>query len=228
MNIAEIYHSVQGEGELQGTPSSFVRVAGCNLRCWFCDTPFASWHPAGEDASVAEIVQQVSQHPSEHVVLTGGEPMLFAELIPLTQQLHRLGKHITIETAGTLMLPVTCDLMSISPKLENSDPTVEQAGKWAARHRRDRYRPEVLTQLLNQYHCQLKFVVDRAQDADDVAVFLQAFPFVRQSQVWLMPQGTDAAQLAAKEEWLQPLCQSQGWRLCSRRHIEWFGHRRGV
>ncbi len=228
MNISEIYQSVQGEGELQGTTSTFVRVAGCNLRCWFCDTPFASWKPEGEDHSLEEIMQRVSNDSAQHVVLTGGEPMLFAEMIPLTQQLHRLGKHITVETAGTLFLPVACDLMSISPKLQNSDPSEELAGKWSARHQRDRHRPEVIHQLLSQYHCQLKFVIDRPEDIQDVEDYLSEFPFVRQSQVWLMPQGTDAQQLLQKETWLLPACQERDWHLCRRKHIEWFGHRRGV
>ena len=71
---------------------------------------------------------------AEHVVLTGGEPMLFAELIPLAAELRGAGKHITIETAGTLYLPVACDLMSISPKLSNSTPSAAQAGRWRRRH----------------------------------------------------------------------------------------------
>lgn len=228
MNISEIYHSVQGEGQLQGTPSSFVRVAGCNLRCWFCDTPFASWKPEGEDHSISEILEQVLAHPTQHVVLTGGEPLLFSEMIPLTQQLHRIGKHITIETAGTLHLPVTCDLMSISPKLENSDPDTEMAPKWAQRHRRDRHRPAVMHQLLSQYPCQLKFVIDQPDDVLQVEEYLTEFPYVRADQVWLMPQGVETHQLQQKQEWLADLCRSRGWHLCERKHIEWFGNRRGV
>src|SRR2546430_9778479 len=104
MLISEIYCSLQGEGLLTSTPSVFVRTSGCNLRCWFCDTPFTSWAPEGDDLSIDEIVDQVSRHNCEHVVLTGGEPMLHAELVPLTQRLRELGKHITIETAGTLDL----------------------------------------------------------------------------------------------------------------------------
>ena len=59
MRIAEIYSSRQGEGLLTGTPSTFVRASGCNLRCWFCDTPYTSWQPEGEDLSIDEIMRQV-------------------------------------------------------------------------------------------------------------------------------------------------------------------------
>src|SRR5688500_7422646 len=113
MRIAEIYSSLQGEGLLTGTPSVFVRASGCNLRCWFCDTPYTSWEPEGEDRPVEEILEQVEQlrqrDDPRHAVITGGEPMLFAELIPLCDALHAAGLHITIETAGTLFLPVQCD-----------------------------------------------------------------------------------------------------------------------
>ena len=117
MKIAEIYFSIQGEGLLTGTESVFVRTSGCNLRCWFCDTPFTSWSPEGDDLSVDEIIERVDEFQCDHVVLTGGEPMLYAELVPLATALKRQRRHITIETAGTLFLPVPCDLMSISPKL---------------------------------------------------------------------------------------------------------------
>src|SRR5262245_36448860 len=154
MKIAEIYKSVQGEGLLTGTPSVFVRTSGCNLRCWFCDTPFTSWAPEGTDISVDEIVAQVEEWDCRHVVLTGGEPMLFAELLPLADALHDRGWHITVETAGTLYLPVACDLMSISPNLASSGPPVDQHSHWSRRHERERYQPDVLRQLMAEYDYQ--------------------------------------------------------------------------
>lgn len=128
MRIAEVFHSIQGEGRLVGVPSLFVRTSGCNLRCWFCDTPYTSWQPEGEQRTVDCLVEEIVEYGCEHVVLTGGEPMLNAELVPLTQRLAAAGHHITIETAGTLDLPVHSDLMSISPKLSNSTPTAGVAG----------------------------------------------------------------------------------------------------
>ncbi|MDP7303164.1 MAG: 7-carboxy-7-deazaguanine synthase QueE, partial [Pirellulaceae bacterium] len=100
MRTAEIYNSTQGEGFLTGTESVFVRASGCNLRCWFCDTPHSSWRPEGDDLSVDEILARVLRFDIQHVILTGGEPMLFAELIPLSEQLKAAERHITIETAG--------------------------------------------------------------------------------------------------------------------------------
>src|SRR5512136_3066951 len=111
MLIAEIFHSLQGEGELTGVPSVFVRTAGCNLRCTWCDTPYASWNPEGEPHTVAEIVAAVERFSARHVVLTGGEPMLAPEIRELAAALRRAGRHLTIETAATVAPDgIECDL----------------------------------------------------------------------------------------------------------------------
>ena len=123
MRIAEVYASIQGEGQFAGTPSVFVRTTGCNLRCWFCDTPFTSWNPEGPFVSVADLFQQVAAFDIEHVVLTGGEPLLQPDSVPLCEQLLAAGHFVTIETAGTVYRPALASLMSISPKLANSSPS---------------------------------------------------------------------------------------------------------
>ncbi len=228
MRVAEIFRSVQGEGLLTGTESVFVRASGCNLRCWFCDTPYASSEPEGEDLAVEEIVSRVEALERRHVVLTGGEPMLFAELIPLCAALRRGGHHITVETAGTLYLPVECDLMSISPKLSNSTPSREQAPGWALRHEQSRHAPEVIRRLTAEYDYQLKFVIERIDDCQEVEEYLKAFPEIDRSRVMLMPQGTDRGALTEKGEWLEPYCREHGLEYCPRRQIEWFGLTRGT
>lgn len=223
MKIAEIYKSVQGEGLLTGTPSVFVRTSGCNLRCWFCDTPYTSWEPEGQDITVEEIVAQVEEWDCRHAVLTGGEPMLFAELIPLAEQLKQRDWHITIETAGTLYLPVPCDLMSISPKLAGSGPDAASHPRWSRRHERERLKPDVLRQLLANYQYQLKFVVDRAAELEEIERFVEKFPEIDEEQMLLMPQGTTTAELAGRTTWLKPYCQQRGWIFCPRKQIEWYG-----
>ena len=72
MRIAEIFASLQGEGLLAGTPSTFVRTSGCNLRCVWCDTPYTSWEPEGEDLSLADVLNLVRALPPRHAVVTGG------------------------------------------------------------------------------------------------------------------------------------------------------------
>lgn len=228
MRIAEIFRSAQGEGLLTGTESVFVRASGCNLRCRYCDTPYASWQPEGTDLSVDEIIARVTEYDVRHVVLTGGEPMLFAELIPLTAELRRLGRHITIETAGTLYLPVACDLMSISPKLSNSTPSPQQHARWSHRHEQGRHVPEVIRRLVSEFPHQLKFVVDRPSDCEEIERYLGEFPEIARDRVLLMPQGTDTAELTERARWLQPYCVVHGAHYCPRRHIEWYGFVRGT
>lgn len=228
MRIAEIYLSIQGEGLLTGAESVFVRTSGCNLRCWFCDTPFASWTPEGDDLSTGEILDRVEEFGCRHVVLTGGEPMLFAELLPLADELRRRRMHITIETAGTLDLPVACDLMSISPKLSNSAPAARRHPRWHRRHEQTRHAPAIVRRLTADYEYQLKFVMDRPRDCREVESYLAQFPEVDRSRVLLMPQGTTADELTLRGRWLKPYCEATGFRFCPRRQIEWFGLVRGT
>jgi 7-carboxy-7-deazaguanine synthase len=228
MRIAEIYKSIQGEGFLTGTESVFVRTSGCNLRCWFCDTPYASWSPEGRDLSVEEIVAQCDEWYCRHVVITGGEPMLFAELIPLAASLRASGRHITIETAGTLYLPVTCDLMSISPKLANSTPPADRSVRWRRRHERTRFAPDIVRRLAREYVYQLKFVVDTPEDCGEIEAYLDQFPEIARRRVMLMPQGIDEDTLAEKAAWLEPYCRQNALHYCPRRQVEWFGLVRGT
>lgn len=228
MKVAEIYESVQGEGFLTGQDSAFVRVSGCNLRCGFCDTPYASWAPEGEDRSIDEILHALSNLRCSHIVITGGEPMLFSEVIPLCDALRRQKKHITIETAGTLYLPLECDLMSISPKLSNSTPSLQRANKWRKRHERTRFAPDVIRKLVADYPYQFKFVIESPDDCDEVIEYLQLFPSIESHRVMLMPQGVEDEHLEQVASWLVPYCDANGFLFCPRKHIEWYGLSRGT
>jgi 7-carboxy-7-deazaguanine synthase len=228
VRIAELFQSRQGEGFLTGQESVFIRASGCNLRCWFCDTPYASWRPEGEDRSVAEIVAAVAEFACRHVVITGGEPMLFAELVELTERLKEQGKHITIETAGTRYLKVRCDLMSISPKLAGSGPRDARHAAWAIVHERRRQRNDVVRRLTRDYHYQIKFVIDVPEDLGEVERYLAELRHVDRARVLLMPQGVDAEELQRKAGWIEPYCREQKLHYCPRRQIEWFGLVRGT
>jgi 7-carboxy-7-deazaguanine synthase len=228
MRIAEIFDSIQGEGALTGTPSVFVRASGCNLRCSYCDTPYASWNPEGEDLSVEEILSAVLKWSTQHVVLTGGEPMLFSELVPLCERLRQSDYHITVETAGTLYLPLDCDLMSISPKFSNSSPSADVNLRWHRRHESSRHAPRTIRRLIDEYTYQFKFVIARQNDLDELEMYLEEFPQIDRTRVMLMPEGCDANRLQAIAEWLIPYCETHHLRFCPRRHIEWFGAVRGT
>ena len=223
MRIAEIFHSIQGEGSLVGVPSVFVRTSGCNLRCVWCDTPYTSWHPEGDDWTLERIWTAVESYPARHVVVTGGEPMIAREIVDLTRGLRERGRHITIETAGTVFAPVACDLMSISPKLANSTP----AGEWQDRHDRLRVQPEVVRRLMAEYDYQLKFVIAQPEDMAEVRELVHVFS-ADAAKVVLMPEGIDSGVLRERSVWLAEICKSEGFRFSPRLHVELWGNRRGV
>jgi 7-carboxy-7-deazaguanine synthase len=225
LKIAELFYSVQGEGSLVGVPSVFIRTSGCNLRCVWCDTPYTSWSPEGADLSLDQILAEVHAYPARHVVVTGGEPMIAPEIIPLTERLRQVGRHITIETAGTVFKPVACDLMSISPKLRNSTPVSEE--RWAAQHDRLRSDLGALSQLLARYDYQLKFVIEAPRDLDEVRGLLPQLNADR-GRVILMPEGTDRDVLRERGRWLAETCKAEGFRYSPRLHIDLYGNRRGV
>nr|WP_298859961.1 7-carboxy-7-deazaguanine synthase QueE [uncultured Gimesia sp.] len=223
--ISEIFHSPQGEGKWIGVPSIFVRTSGCNLRCWFCDTPYTSWNPEGDKMSVDEIMDHIAQYDCEHAVVTGGEPMLSHEVETLTQRLHAAGKVITIETAGTILQEVHADLISISPKLSNSTPVKDP--DWSHRHDARRDQPAVIHALIKKYPYQFKFVVDQPEDMHEIEEYLDRYPEIDRARVYLMPQGTTAEMLAERMQWLEPAAKQMGCQVTRRMHIELWGNVRG-
>ncbi|MEM9479947.1 MAG: 7-carboxy-7-deazaguanine synthase QueE [Verrucomicrobiota bacterium] len=231
MRISEIFYSVQGEGTLVGVPSVFVRTSGCNLRCRWCDTMYASWKPEGENATVEEVLEEVVRHPAKHVVLTGGEPMVANGIHELAAALHSAGKHITIETAGTVLPDgIACDLASLSPKLSNSTPeTGEIHDKWIDQHEARRLQPDVLAAWVELYSFQLKFVVREAGDIEEIEELIASIgSSISSDRVLLMPEGTESEVLQARTDLVVELCQKKGYRFCPRLHIELFGNTRGT
>lgn len=229
MRISELFYSIQGEGKLAGVPSVFVRASGCNLRCTWCDTPYASWDPQGEELAVDEIAARVAGHPARHVVLTGGEPMIMPDITDLCDRLSADGYHVTIETAATVYKPVRLHLASLSPKLSNSTPTVRAGGRFAEAHERQRLNFDVIQRFVDSApDFQLKFVVAGEADLVEIDDVLARLRNWRPADVLLMPEGTDAATLRSRAGWIAEVCKARGFRYCPRLHVELYGNRRGT
>ena len=224
MFVAETFASLQGEGMLAGVPSYFIRASGCNLRCAWCDTPYASWAPEGERVPVAELVARAAAAGLRHVVVTGGEPLLQREMGALTSVLAQAGHHITVETAGTLAPAFTCHLLSLSPKTANSDPD----GPLGERHRRLREDFAAARRLLDRYpDYQLKMVVRGEDDMPEVERLVAALGAARE-RVLLMAEGRTAAEVGARAGEIGRLCLAHGFRYSPRLHLDLFGAGRGV
>ncbi len=229
MRISELFYSIQGEGKLSGIPSVFVRASGCNLRCVWCDTPYASWDPQGENLSIEAIVQRGQNFPARHVVLTGGEPMIMPDILPLCAALKSGGFHVTVETAATVFQKIPLDLASLSPKLANSTPHQREGGRFASAHESRRLNIPVIQQFIETSpDFQLKFVVSAESDLQEIQTILGQLKNWSAADVLLMPEGIDAATLESRGAWLAKLCKRTGFRYCPRLHIALFGNRRGT
>lgn len=234
--VSETFVSLQGEGKLTGVPSWFLRTSGCNLRCTWCDTAYASWNPTGELRAIDELVELARSSGARHVVLTGGEPMIFAGVTDLTRKLKLANLHVTIETAGTVDREIACDLLSLSPKLSNSTPARDDprdpTGAWHERHEQRRLNIETLQSLISSHarpshDFQLKFVVSDAAQLDEIERLVSRLQGWEPSDVLLMPEGVTTPS-PERREWVVRACIQRGWRYCHRLHIELFGNRRGT
>ena len=233
--INELFYSLQGEGTLAGVPSVFVRTSGCNLRCWFCDSYHTSWEPTHAWLDREEILAEIESHDeADHVVLTGGEPLLHEESVDLLEALDDRGYHTTVETNGTIYRDAPIDLASISPKLESSTPTPERApadageadaDRWEQRHERDRIDREALAGLVEAYDFQLKFVVTDDGDMPEILDVLAdlrdvADVPIRDDDVLLMPEGATRERLAETRTRVADLAMEYGFRYTPRLHVD--------
>jgi 7-carboxy-7-deazaguanine synthase len=224
--ISEIFLSIQGEGKLAGIPSAFIRVSGCNLRCAWCDTPFASHKPEFTLMTINQIVQFVVNMNCEHVVLTGGEPAIFPQCGQMCEQLKQHHKQITLETAGTVFVDFPVDLLSISPKLSNSSPLGDP---WRLDHDARRTQMGVLQRLISANRdFQIKFVLQNPGDIVEIEQLLGHLTDWKKEDVLLMPEGRNRETLHERGLWIAELCKKTGYRFCPRLQVELWGDRRGV
>ena len=231
MKISELFFSIQGEGELTGIPSVFVRTSGCNLRCRWCDTKYSSWTPEGENVDIEELVEKVCSYPARHVVITGGEPMIAKDIKEFVDLLKQSGKHITIETAGTIAPNgIQCDLASISPKLSDSTPEKSEISEeWIERHDSTRIDYNILNEWIDSYEFQLKFVVSKREEINEVKCIIDKIESdILPEKVLLMPEGTDSETIHSRYDMLVDLCKENGFRMCNRLHLDLFGNTRGT
>ncbi|MHB0867285.1 MAG: 7-carboxy-7-deazaguanine synthase QueE [Thermoleophilia bacterium] len=197
--IREVFQSLQGEGPALGASATFIRFAGCNLTCSYCDTD----HRSGTELSLADLLSRVETGPSR-VVITGGEPLLAGEpLVDLAAAISGTGRSVDIETNGTIAPPRQLagfvDNYVISPKLSNSGNPL------AERCLADRLPPGPL-----------KFVVDGIADLQEVSDIVLTMPH---REVIIMPMGTDPVAMVRQMKLLSQPVAAHGWRLLPRLHI---------
>jgi 7-carboxy-7-deazaguanine synthase len=222
----EIFASIQGEGASAGRPSTFVRLALCNLACSWCDTSYTwDWERFDPKQQIAptdcsDIVSRVAEFGVENVVITGGEPLMQqGALAELGGALVSHGHRVEVETNGTFTpesaFATHVSQWNVSPKLANSDNSVDK-----------REVPEALTWFTNSPDAWFKFVIATPDDLDEVAALasLHGIPIDR---TILMPEGTTPTALRDRSRWLAEACADLGYRFSTRLHILLWGDERG-
>lgn len=247
LNVAEVFGpTLQGEGPSAGRRAVFIRTSGCNLDCAWCDTPF-TWDWSGKNGTVFDpsreryragvdgLVAQVARlfdGIRGTLVITGGEPLVQRRaVLDLARRGIEAGWAVEVETNGTVgPYPrgegdKTAEVIArniaehigwnVSPKLAHSGIAVER-----------RLRPDVLREFVKMPDARFKFVASTPGHIDEVAAIV-AEAHIDPTQVWLMPEGGDAASVVAGTRLLAPLAAERGWNLSTRLHVLAWGNERG-
>lgn len=233
--IIEFFNSIQGEGKFVGCPSIFIRIAGCNLKCRWCDSKFARDCNSKfvEQKSIENLLDEIEEMAGsiKHIVLTGGEPLLyFFELDYLIRKLQNKNFIVTIETNGTVCIPSDFsfpDLLSISPKLKNSIPKNGSGIEDHIKLISDFYNLNHLINNSNDY--QFKFVVDKIKEFDEIDNMISSLNVnVKRENIYIMPMATSDRKLKRKQKILIPFCIKKGFNICDRLHVRLWGTKKNV
>jgi 7-carboxy-7-deazaguanine synthase len=224
LNVSEIFLSIQGEGRHTGAVSAFIRLAGCDLRCRWCDTKYA-WHQdQGQSLTIDQIVKQLCSYNCSDIVVTGGEPLLSPELDKLLDTLAPTGKYITLETSATQYRPIKCDLVSISPKLSDSTPTDNST--IARTHEHNRLNITAIQSFIDQHDYQLKFVLNSIDQLPEIEEILSQLTSIEKNKIMLMPQAETKKEYRQIAPAIAQICIDNNYRFCPRLHIELWDQQR--
>ena len=210
----EIFYSLQGEGIRSGTPAVFLRLAGCNLACKWCDTKH-SWGN-GILCSVRDVAAHLEEYNCASLVITGGEPLLQQGPLEKLLALLPAGLHIEVETNGTLIptpaLAQRVNQWNVSPKLQHSGNAGEKS-----------LVPAALAFFAEHPCAWFKFVVQN--EADWASIAALGLP---QQRIILMPCATTRAALEAARPTVVEMCLRHGVRLGDRLHLSLWDDKKGV
>ncbi len=233
LKVSEFFHSIQGEGPTTGYPSWFLRLTACNLDCPWCDTTEV-WRKG-----VRMLFEDIPEHwlststpprysrdryleglqRGDHLIITGGEPMLQQDsIVSYLQYLTRYktcniaNLYVEIETNGTILpdgLTYLVNQWNCSPKLSNS-----------AMPRDKRYKPGVLGFLNSFNNVIFKFVIEDETDLEEIRMDFIDPGLIDRDKVWLMPMASDRKELEERSLWLADLCKLHGFRFSNRLQIQ--------
>ncbi|MEN3046618.1 MAG: 7-carboxy-7-deazaguanine synthase QueE [Candidatus Hydrothermales bacterium] len=208
--VVEIFKSIQGEGPFSGTPSVFLRLAFCNLRCTWCDSDY-TWKGKVEFMwkSLDELKEKILSYGIKHLIVTGGEPLLWEKrFFPLIEDLLNINFDIEVETNGTIQsfLPEKV-YFNVSPKLSNSGNSLKKSIK-----------SDVLRSFNERERVIFKFVIKSERDLIEV-IDLKEKVGIENRRIFLMPEGKSYLELREKRRLVYDLSRRYGFRYTDRLHI---------
>lgn len=223
--VSEIFKSIQGEGPKAGSPSVFLRLGGCNLRCGFCDTKYASFHEYSNEwhaFDVDDVIKKVIEIRGNtwNFVVTGGEPLLQEkQLALLIGKLASLFRSIEIETNGTIVpedLPrIPTQTFNVSIKLASSGVDKEI-----------RLKKDALLFFSECENAFFKFVVRDEDDIEEILSIVNEY-YIPRYRVYLMPMAANEIELQERATKISELAIREGFNYSDRLHIRLFGSVRG-
>jgi len=233
MKIVEIFGAVQGEGINTGKPTLFIRFAGCNLKCKWCDTPYH--RVVGKEVPVEDLLVGIKNNLVDNITFTGGEPLIQnkQEFIALVKGIHKLGKKVFVETNGVIFdedIYRVVDFFSISPKLPSSGNTLGNYMFGVPKYV-DKQAGEFNSKI------QLKYVISSEEDLNRMKTDLRYMEVDRKITVVVQPCTDYKETKRSYVKKSQKLCEKLmvdtdmykwNWRFLLQQHVVLYGKRRGV
>jgi organic radical activating enzyme len=212
--VVELFESIQGEARFAGVPSVFIRTAGCNLQCSWCDSKF-SWFPAAKVNHVllTELKELLSIYDDKHIVITGGEPLIYQKFFgKLIKDTH--GRYeFEFETNGTIKPTCKTAYYSVSPKLKSSG-------------NKNSIKINVLKEFL-KFNSIFKFVIADEKDWEEMEDIIRQAD-IPANRVWIMVEGVRNYKIKKGAKKLMPKILENGYNYSPRLQIAIWGKRRAV
>jgi len=205
---------------LTGTVSVIVRLWGCNLKCKWCDERSNLKIDKSHVFSVNKIVEHIKAYDCDHVVITGGEPMIQEGIISLTKKLKETNSHVTVETNATVRKDVFCDLISMSPKLSSSVPSDINNRK---AYDKRRINIKVINYYIKNYNYQMKFVVGKESDFNEIDEILSKISNYDRTKILIMPLAASRRQLFSSQKNIARMCIEKNYRYANRLQLQIWG-----
>ena len=231
--IVEVFESIQGEGRNIGKPSIFVRFWGCNLRCRFkgenCDTPYAvnKEKEKVKNYTSDELITKLKTFETQHIVFTGGEPMLYQDFInEVLQKIYENKVYFSseIETNGTIPIKynnktpiISFSEFNISVKLKSSNQENDKYDKLRIKHS--------ALKTFTIHKSSFKFVYTCKDDINEILYLHKKYPNIT---VYLMPEGMTRKEIIKHSPEVANICIKHNFKFSPREHIMIWDNKRGI